>query len=464
MKDKLEKTLFESHPFLGPLVAISVCGLPWWIAFWPGTLQHDSCGQLLQFYGVGKMTGHHPLPVTMVMGFFMQMGRIFFHSDNAGIFLYTVIQFVVQSIVLSYAFCVFKKISVPMWMRWGGLFFYALFPFVPNWGISYCKDTGYYISFLLFILVSIDVFIKGNGKAEKWQRMIWILALVCIAAFRNDGRYVVGISVLALMLFYREYWKTYIIGIGTVIVFLVLVESVYMPLRKIPAGSIREALSIPLMQTAYYVKEYPEEVTKEEEVILLSVFSVENLKEISDVYDSEISDDVKGLFKEYPRKEEVSAYFNVWWAQLRKHPMSYIWTYLEHCDGYFNPVKKSYEDIIGWFKILDSQSRCDQYLEIYFGMEDRWLRDKMENWTYILYNMPLIGLLYHPGTHTWIMSCCLGYLLWKRRKRESAILIPGYVVLLICTLSPLNASVRYYLPVMVTTPIYIAFCAADHRE
>ena len=44
------------------------------------------------------------------------------------------------------------------------------------------------------------------------------------------------------------------------------------------------------------------------------------------------------------------------------------------------------------------------------------------------------------------------------------LLIPGIIVLLICTVSPLNASVRYYLPVMATVPVYLAFCMAKNTK
>lgn len=67
MRKKIENTLFDKYSFWGPFTVFFVLGLPWWIAFWPGTLQYDSCGQLLQYLGVGKMSGHHPLPITMLM-------------------------------------------------------------------------------------------------------------------------------------------------------------------------------------------------------------------------------------------------------------------------------------------------------------------------------------------------------------------------------------------------------------
>lgn len=459
---RLSQFIFEKHPFLGPFILLVCFGIPWWIAYWPGTLQYDSCGQLLQYLGVGRMTGHHPLPVTMVMGILLDVGRVLFRSDNMGIFLYTGIQFLAQCSVISYAFCVFRRMNVPVWMRWFGLVFYALFPLLPNWGISYCKDTGYYISFLLFTLVITDVFLKEDGGVGHLQGALWIIALLGVAGFRNDGRYVIIITAAALFLFAGKYRKTYLKGLGAVILFLGLVEHVYMPVRNIPPGSVREALSVPLMQTANYLGRYGDEVTGEEEAVLASLFTEGNLTEVAEAYREEISDDVKEKFKEYPDRQELTAYLKVWWKQFTKHPGIYVETFWKHCDGYFNPGRKCYGDIIGCFKILDGQSRSDEYLDVYFVEKNKPFRDKLENWAYFLYELPVVGLLFRPAVYTWLMAVCFFCLLRKKRKETLAIL-PGIVVLLICTVSPLNASVRYFLPVMAALPVYLGLCAKREK-
>lgn len=459
----MSKTVFEKHPFWCPFIILVCCGLPWWIAFWPGTLQYDSCGQLLQYLGVGKMTAHHPLPATMAMGILLDIGRAVFHSDNVGIFLYTGMQFLSQCLVISYGFCVFRRMEMPIWMRWLGLGYYSIFPLMPDWGISYVKDTGYYISFLLMILVMADVFLRREEEPSRWQRVLWIVSLLGLAAFRNDGRYIIMITVSALLLFVRRHWKTYLMGTGIVLLFLVAVEHIYMPLRNIPSGSVREALSVPLMQTANYLNRHMDEVTEEEELILASLFEGNSLAGVAEAYDAVISDDVKGMFKEYPQKQELISYFKVWGAQFRKHPETYVKTFWKHCDGYFNPLRKCYADIIGWFKILDGQRRSDEYLDIYFGTEDRHFRDKLERWAYLLYELPVTGWLYRPAVHTWMMAGCLALLLWKKR-REVLVILPGIVVLLICVMSPLNGSVRYYLPVMAAMPVYLGVCMTACKE
>lgn len=450
--------LFIDHPFAGPFLVLICCGLPWWFAFWPGTLQHDSCGQLLQYLGVGKMTGHHPVPVTLLMGIFLDVGRALFDSDNAGIFIYTFLQFVIQCAVISYGFCVFERLRLPLWFRWVSLAFYGLFPLLPNWGISYVKDSGYYICFLLLIISMLDVFDMEEGQAAMWKRALWIAALAGLCAFRNDGRYVAVTAAIVTALFRRKYLKTCLAGIGGVFLFLFLVEGVYMPLQHIPSGSVREAMSVPLLQTAGYLKEYPDEVTAEERDAILGVFEVNELSEISDRYNSVISDELKDLFLEYPDRGQLATYLKVWLAQLMKHPGTYLRVYWEHCSGYFNPLEKCYIDVIGWYTIVDGQSRSDEYLDIHFIADRQRMREGLENWSYCLYDFPLTGWLYHTGVYTWILLGCMLFLIMKKRKRDLFLFFPGVIVLLVCTASPLNASIRYYLPVMAAAPVFIGYC------
>lgn len=49
--NRVEKFLFEDHPFLGPLLWILVFALPWLICFFPGTLQWDAHSQLWVYFG-----------------------------------------------------------------------------------------------------------------------------------------------------------------------------------------------------------------------------------------------------------------------------------------------------------------------------------------------------------------------------------------------------------------------------
>ena len=82
----------------------------------------------------------------------------------------------------------------------------------------------------------------------------------------------------------------------------------------------------------------------------------------------------------------------------------------------------------------------------------------------MLYDFPLTSWLYHTGTYTWIMLGSLLFLIFKKRGQGLFVILPGIVVLMVCTVSPLNASVRYYLPVMAAAPAYLGICMAEKKK
>lgn len=54
---------------------------------------------------------------------------------------------------------------------------------------------------------------------------------------------------------------------------ILLINVVYVKMNHISGGSIREALSVPVQQTARYVKQHYNEMTPEELKVLQAVFS-----------------------------------------------------------------------------------------------------------------------------------------------------------------------------------------------
>lgn len=71
--------------------------------------------------------------------------------------------------------------------------------------------------------------------------------------------------------------------------------------------------------------------------------------------------------------------------------------------------------------------------------------------------MPFIGLLFGAGLYTWILIALTLLLIYFRKYRELAILVPLYVIVLVCIASPVNAYTRYILPVMISMPFVLTW-------
>ena len=155
-ESRLECFLFQKHTLLGPFLFLFLLDLPWFIFFCPGTLHWDALNQLEKSFGILPINTHHPILISEYMKFCICLGRTLMHSDSFGFFLYTGPQFICQLLVFAYSSHVMSKLSVPLPIRWGALFYWGLHPLLPIWGYTMAKDSLYYISFSLLTAVNSE--------------------------------------------------------------------------------------------------------------------------------------------------------------------------------------------------------------------------------------------------------------------------------------------------------------------
>lgn len=460
---KVSMILFEKHPFWGPLIFLMLCGMPWIVAFCPGTLQWDAHAQLWMGFGVIEQTSYHPVFITNYMTGCVKAGRILFHSDSFGLFFFTFPQFLAQCSVFSYALYTMKQWRCPVIVRWGALLFWGVFPYFQIWGFTMVKDTAYYIGFVLYITVIFHtVYEEKNGKefptpVTAYSVILFILGIALVVYARNDGRYVIGASLLCFLVVYRKKWKLWLFGLLIGGILLFAEEKIYMPVHGIDKGPMGEMLSIPLQQTARYLRDHYEEVTEEERKILQAGFDVD-LSEIGVMYNGVISDPVKGHFVKNPDGEYLKAYIRVWASQLIRHPDTYIQAFLNHIYGYFYPQYPDYGDYLTVTYLGNSDHWKDEALEFEFFIKNGAGRDILRHITNIAERMPVISLLYNTGSYTYIVMAITAALMKRKRGNMLWAMLPIFMVILICLASPVNGYMRYMMPVMAACPLLVAWC------
>lgn len=459
-RGKIETFLFgtDKKAFWALFFLIVILALPYLIFFFPGTLEDDGIIQLWQTLGARPMTGHHPVGSTKVMGFAMSLGIILCSSNTIGLFFYTITQFLIQAFSFTYTIHLLNRMKAPLILRWFSLFFFAVLPLFPMWGYTMVKDSSYYICTLLFAAALVDILMDFPDRSVWWKTLLFLLGALGMVLSRNNGRYVVGITLLCGCVLYKKYWKQFLTGFLICCLAIFLVEGVYMPVKNIPPGPVKEMLSIPLQQTARYMREHGEDITVEEKEILQAVFECD-MEQLGEKYDPEISDPVKDLFVDEPGSVLLRQYFGVWFRQFMRHPDTYFQAFFHHTYGYFYPDREEKTYPLCIFRMLYSDTEWkDAYLDLKFGIEDPKARYFLEGWTEFFHSLPFIGMLYSCGMHTWIMIGCLTGLIVGRRKKEILVLAPSILTLMVCVASPVNGHLRYMLPIVVLLPLNLAWC------
>ncbi len=464
-RSKIAKFLFEKNAFWRYFAVILILELTWFLAYRPGTIEPDAYRQLMEGLGVRELSTHHPVLISKGMAGCVVLARYAGLGDNFGIFLYTSVQFCIQAIAFSYLQQVLGKLGTPIFLRFATLLFQAVLPLFPMWGFTFVKDTGYCI--FVTILTTLLADLAGCKESKTVRRMI-VMAVACAGCvlFRNDGRYVVVITMLFGILFGKKLRRYFVVGLLTAAVAIGIVDGVYVPSLQAAPGSVREMLSIPLQQTARYVKLHGDDITVEEKAVLEEVFGGDYTI-IAQTYDVNISDPVKTYFVEYPSKELLNQYFKVWAAQFLRHPDTYVQAFLNHAYGYTYPWKKftypttdhfGFLEGIAWFRQVSGDGIVNDDLNTSFWMHNPALRNVLESGTKLLARMPVTRLLFTPAVYCVGLFGVVFLLLERKKYRDCIICIPLLVVWLICVASPVVASVRYALPIMACSPILAGMC------
>lgn len=459
-KNKLMQ-LFDNHPFTFSIVTILLLWLIYIIAFYPGILSPDPSFQLLQYFNIDNkyseyvnlidknviITNHHPVLHTLLLGFFTNIGIKFFSSFNIGLFIYTIFQTIILSSTLSYTIKFMKEINISLKYRKICLLIYSLVPVFPLYALSPVKDV-IFGSLIILYIISIYKFIKFKKQIKFKDIILEIILMVLITLFRNNGIHVILLSFPFLIFTNKEnLFKFILIFISTILIYFSY-SKIILPHFKITNGSIREVLSVPFQQTARYVKEHKKEVTKKEEVIIDKLL---NYDTIDTRYNPKLADPVKNEFNKDYTDKDLKNYFDVWFTEFKKHPITYVEATIENTYGYFYPIETN------WYVHIKGKKIVNNYgFDYHFNEKLKPLRMVLGGFAITFPYIPFIGLIINIGFNTWILLFMLSYMIYRKEYKDIIYLIPSFILILVCFVSPANTYFRYALPNVFAMPVMLS--------
>lgn len=434
--------LTNRHVWITAFIIMLLCWLPWILMNYPGTDEPDSVNQMKQFLGDREFNAHHPPLSTFIMGSLFVIGRSVWDA-NFGFFLYILLQTILGALIFSWSIYEIHKLGVRGRYCILATLYYAV---LPMWGgtmqgdgkdILYAEFVVFFVTCLVRIIVT-----RQCGRKES---ILLIAASILTALLRNNGIYAVLPTILLLVCYLKNAErKKMCVVLGTVALVYWGVTKVVYPGMGIEAGSVREALSIPFLQTARYVNEYEEEVTAHEREVIDSVLAYDSLK----AYDPKHSDSIKNTYKNDDSK--LPEYFKIWFQMFLKHPSCYISAALNSGGGYMAPVMVGFPAPIG----IES----DEYfsgLGVEHVFKDRFA-DFFVKIELASMEMPVIRYFCMAGSYTWIVLICVMLLLRERLYSGIILFMPEIMNVLVCIASP-TWHIRYALPVMAVVPLMIGW-------
>ncbi|MDD3241906.1 MAG: DUF6020 family protein, partial [Bacilli bacterium] len=224
-------------------------------------------------------------------------------------------------------------------------------------------------------------------------------------------------------------------------------SKVALPYFKVTPGSVRETLSIPFQQTARYVKEHGDTLTKEERK---NIDKILDISTIARRYKPEIADPVKNEFNKYSSSTDLENYFSTWFSGLLKHPDTYIEATINNTYGYFCPLKTN------WYIYYKYDTRITEDNFDYHYNSLKVSRNILSSYGQSFPYIPILGLIVNIAFNTWLIMIMSAYLIYIKKYKEIAYLAPAIILILVCIASPVNAYFRYALPYIFGMPLMVS--------
>ena len=458
-KNNIEKKWFTNNKrsfFICALI-IFIAYLPYFLHFYPGIFTTDSITEMNA--GIGSMNeliNHHPVTHILVISICLNIGNLI-SNYTLGIAIYSVFQMILSAIIFSYVIKYMAKKGINFWIRIITLLFFALYPPFAAYSITMWKDVPFALFMLLFVIQIVEMVTNKEYFSKKRNIVIFTILSILLILFRNNGVYVVLISLFIMLLMMKYCRKNILIILSCVIAFYIIFKGPIFSFFNITDGPVKEALSVPLQQIARTVKYRESELTQEEKNSIYKYLPVEDLGE---KYYPLISDSVKEKFNNEEFKENKLEFVSTWLKLLVKYPREYVEAFLDNSYGYWYPGAINWV-IVDWEEdtlndIIDFEEK--PLLKI--GVIDKLVEYINQR------KIPVLSMTVNIGFTFWVVLICLGYVVYKKKYKMILVYVPILALWLTTIASPVWCEYRYIYSMFTCIPIltYLAIVIANKKD
>ncbi len=437
--------------FFARMLVISAFAGVWLFIFWPGVVNDDVMTQIGMAMDNNIYSAHHPVAHTLFLGSCVKIGVAVFGSESIGVFIASIVQILAQSALFSAVISYLSHLKLSVFWRLSVFLYYAFFPAFSRYASTLVKDVWLAMWVLVFVLIVFDIVKNRTGFFKKPLCVVMLTVSVFgLILAKNTGVYLVVLTALVILVFLKGVRVHALAMLVVAICFnFVLTGPVYSAFG-IQGSSVREMLSVPMLQIGRTVLVAGDSIPEEEQLIINEILPYDDLPVL---YDYMISDPIKSTMNEEVFLENPSKYIEMWARLGMMYPSSYVWAFLEHTHGYWYP------DISGGLYMVwtyDTYTLVDGDVVLFQGVENTPLQQALVDNIGVERNLPGIGLLYNPSFNFWVLAFLCAYIFYKKRYTA---LIPYsvlFVIWLTCITSPLFGEFRYAYPAIICVPVMLA--------
>ena len=310
--------------YLAAFILILLAWLPYLLALSPGSVLEDSLDSVSQILDPSvPVNNHHPVFYTLYVGIFVKAG-LFLGNINIGVFLYSVVQAGVMAGTIAYTIMIMCRKAVPVLFTGAAMIWYMFMPFFPDYAMTMWKDPIFSCALLWMSLLLMELAEeKEKICSRRWLTKYMAVCLIT-AFFRNNGIYVVVLSIAAAAILCRGKLKRFLCTMLAVLAAYYAITGTVYNWCGIRTEFV-ESVGIPLQQIAPVVVN-DGDISQEEEQFLYTLLPEEEWK---NSYAPCLVDKIKwnGQFNDEFLEENKTRFLKVWMSLLVKNFPEYVKAY-----------------------------------------------------------------------------------------------------------------------------------------
>lgn len=448
----------NKRTFLWVWGLIFVAWIPYFLNYYPGVISADSMSQICQSLGINNLTNHHPVFHTFFISIAMNIGKLL-GNYNLGVAIYSIVQMIVASAIFSFAIYYMAKRGVDSKFRILTLLFYAFYPVNGLYSITMWKDIPFAVAMLVFTIMMTEIAINQESfMKSKLKNVLLVISMLLVILFRNNGFYVVLLTMPFLFIFGRKYYKNLIVILCIILATYAIWKGPVFSLFNVKPGSSREALSIPLQQFARVTKFHSDTLTDDEKWRIYKYLPTDDLAE---VYTPKISDPVKNNFSNEAFAEDKIGLVKLYFKLAIKYPRATVESFLCNNFGYWYP------EAIHWVvgrEVLETTQEEEKALDI--KNTPIVELESLEKFDALIdrRDLPLNSMLYSIGFTFWVVLTMFMYAIYKKKYNLIIIYIPLAILWLTTIASPVYCEFRYIYSMFTCLPILMGIHFREKRK
>lgn len=438
----------KKRPFIVTFITLFIVYLPYIIASYPVIFLGDATHQISLVYGLYELNNAHPIMHTLLIKMCIQIGTMINGSVNFGLFLYSMLQFIFVLTAIALLIKLLFSIKISSRVSIALILYYIFHPRIQNYMIVMTKDVINAIFLLAFMISLYMLFTK------KSSRILYILLGVSdlgALLFRHDSAYLIIISMVIIFFLLKDFRKQIIIVTICTLFFTLFWNHVFLPAFHIkpnkpwtnPNTGILECIMI--QQTARYIRDAGDEVTKEEKEAISAFFDYDKM--VANYTPDSKSDGAASAIRRSATAEDWASYQKAWFNMFFKHPEIYMEATLNLKYDHLYPLvfnKCSYYWSTKWMENTNGDIEIMPN-KIYYPKNLSKFRLAYETLRESFSNVPILNISFMTASYMWTLFTWFAYCICRKKKIAIAIMMPLLILVLVLVAGPTNARFFRYL-------------------